>query len=123
MCVCLVTANEKKSTLPLNNPNPLTAMFTGSKDKVTPQQALMQTMAATHAKVQAFIALSKQLSLNLCFFVARAMLSNASAAHIWSLSTLSYPTSAVLPLVRNGAKCQAYIHQFFADLPYHVLTA
>lgn len=48
----LVTANEKKSTLPLNNPNPLTAMVTGSKDKVTPQQALMQTMAAMHAKAQ-----------------------------------------------------------------------
>lgn len=48
----LMTANEKKSLLPLNNPNPLVAMITGAKDKVTPQQALMQTMAAMHAKAQ-----------------------------------------------------------------------
>ena len=48
-----VTANEKKSALPLNNPNPLQAMIgAGSKEKVTPQQALIQTMAAMHAKVR-----------------------------------------------------------------------
>lgn len=53
VCVSLraVTANEKKSDLPLNSPNPLIALMSGAKDKVTPQQALMQTMAAVHAKV------------------------------------------------------------------------
>lgn len=48
----LLTANEKKSDLPLNSPNPLIALMSGAKDKVTPQQALMQTMAAVHAKAQ-----------------------------------------------------------------------
>ena len=48
----IVTANEKKSSLPLNFLNPLAAMAAGSKDKVTPQQALIQTMAVMHQKVR-----------------------------------------------------------------------
>lgn len=45
-------ANEKPSNLPLNVPNPLVALATGPKDRVTPQQALAQTMAAMHQKAQ-----------------------------------------------------------------------
>ncbi|ESO10595.1 hypothetical protein HELRODRAFT_167096 [Helobdella robusta] len=47
----LLKAKEKKSALPLNNQNPLAAMVAGGS-KATAQQALSQTMAAMHAKVQ-----------------------------------------------------------------------
>jgi hypothetical protein len=51
LCFLSVKANEKPSNLPLNVPNPLVALATGPKDRVTPQQALAQTMAAMHQKV------------------------------------------------------------------------
>lgn len=48
----LIKANEKPSNLPLNVPNPLAALANAPKDRVTPQQALAQTMAAMHQKAQ-----------------------------------------------------------------------
>ena len=48
------TANEKPSHLPLGTENPLAAMASGGQ--VTPQQALLQTMAAMHQKVYAMFA-------------------------------------------------------------------
>lgn len=49
----LESANEKPSSLPLNSSNPLLAMMMAAGgDKVTPQQALLQTMAAMHQKAQ-----------------------------------------------------------------------
>ena len=47
------TANEKPSYLPLGTENPLAAMASGGQ--VTPQQALLQTMAAMHQKVKCSI--------------------------------------------------------------------
>ena len=47
----LVTPNEKPSNLPLGSDNPLIAMAAGQLGQVTPQQALLQTMAAMHQKV------------------------------------------------------------------------
>lgn len=47
----LLSMNEKPSALPLNNEKPLTAMAMGAGN-VTPQQALLQTMAAMHQKAQ-----------------------------------------------------------------------
>jgi len=46
----LVKANEKPSQLPLNMAGHLTTLAAGAKDRVTPQQALSQTMAALHQK-------------------------------------------------------------------------
>ncbi len=43
-------ANEKPSNLALASENPLAAMAAGGQ--VTPQQALLQTMAAMHQKAQ-----------------------------------------------------------------------
>lgn len=48
----LEAAHEKPSSLPLNSSNPLLAMMMAAGDKVTPQQALLQTMAAMHQKAQ-----------------------------------------------------------------------
>jgi len=50
-CVSTEAAHEKPSSLPLNSNNPLLAMMMAAGDKVTPQQALLQTMAAMHQKV------------------------------------------------------------------------
>lgn len=55
MVTKILAANtaEKPSSLPLNSDNPLIAMMSGeSKGQVTPQQALLQTMAAMHQKAQ-----------------------------------------------------------------------
>ena len=51
------SGSEKPSNLPLNSNHPLLAMMmaTGDqsgRDKVTPQQAMIQTMAAMHQKVR-----------------------------------------------------------------------
>jgi len=45
-----LASNEKPSNLPLNSANPLIALAGGMN--VTPQQALLQTMAAMHQKAQ-----------------------------------------------------------------------
>lgn len=50
--ISVETANEKPSHLPLGTDNPLAAMASGGQ--VTPQQALLQTMAAMHQKVSVF---------------------------------------------------------------------
>jgi len=47
----LLSVNEKPSALPLNSEKPLAAMAMAS-GSVTPQQALLQTMAAMHQKAQ-----------------------------------------------------------------------
>lgn len=45
MCVLTVTANEKRSNLPLNASSGLEALLPGNKNLTTAQQVLAQTMA------------------------------------------------------------------------------